>query len=128
MMNTKTLISAHASLHGTITTKQSIIIQGHMEGLLSSDECVTIDQEGSCHGEIVAKEIVIKGSFDGKVTCDLLTISNRGHFKGHIESYLLVVEAKGSFEGTRHITEKKWASPKKERKPIAHLDTENILL
>jgi len=127
-MNDLTLISSHASLQGSITTKHSIVIQGHVEGLLSSDECVTIDKEGSCHGEIVAKEIVIKGFFDGKVTCDLLSISNGGIFKGHIESYLLVIEQKGSFEGTRHIIEKQWNPPKKEREPIAHLDTENILL
>jgi len=127
-MNEITLIAPNISLQGKITSQQPIVIQAQIEGRLYSDTSVIVDISGQCKGEIVAKEIVIKGFFEGKVTCDLLTICNGGIFKGDIKSHLLVIEQKGSFEGSRHIIEPQWNSPKKEREPIAHLDTENILL
>lgn len=92
-----TVIGKDALLRGTLEAEGAVRIDGRLEGDLSTAGDVIIGESGFVQGTIVAKNVTIAGSLQGKVEArgkmDLLPTAN---VQGEIKMALLVVE-EGAF-------------------------------
>ena len=99
----QTVISKGVKLEGTISCETDLVLFGEAQGKVEAKENVCVDVGGSFKGEVIAKNLVIKGTFEGKADCDSVEILQGGRFIGDISSRLLMIEAKGYFEGKSDV-------------------------
>lgn len=99
----QTVISKGVKLEGTISCETDLVLFGDAKGKIEAKENVCVDVGGVFKGEVVAKNLVVKGIFEGKADCDSVEILKGGRFIGDICSRLLMIEAKGYFEGKSEV-------------------------
>ncbi|GEM_PF-1466517 len=122
-------IASQTSFQGIIHTHEPLKIQGIVEGKIFSDSSVWIESKGFIKGEIYAKEVIVEGKCEGEITCEHLILKAYSHFKGDVKSTQFSMEAKALFEGKSTLLAlDDTDASKKQRKPIAPFDTENVLL
>lgn len=81
-------------IKGEISGKEDLILDGVLEGKLDmSGACVTIGPNGKIKADIVAREIIVRGSVDGKLTGrDRVQISSTGSVVGEVQTERLAIE------------------------------------
>ena len=98
-----TTIAAGTSVIGDFTLRDSLHIDGSLNGDINSEGDVTIGKNGKLEGNIRAKHVVVSGQFGGSITCDRLEIVSEGRVTGEVETAQLVIEAGGQFSGASRI-------------------------
>jgi cytoskeletal protein CcmA (bactofilin family) len=98
-----TIIAAGTSIVGDITLKDSLHVDGSLNGDVISESDVSIGRNGKLDGSIRAKHVVVSGQFGGSITCDRLEIVSEGRVTGEVEAAQLVIEAGGQFSGASRI-------------------------
>ena len=98
-----TTIAAGTSVVGDFTLRDSLHIDGSLNGDITSEGDVTIGKNGKLEGNIRAKHVVVSGQFGGSITCDRLEIVSQGRVIGEVETAQLVIEAGGQFSGASRI-------------------------
>lgn len=97
------VIAAGTKIIGDVSAKDSLFIDGEIEGTVSSDGTITIGKHGYVSGNIRTKRIVIGGSMKGKLECDICEILTSGQMRGDVYSSSLVIEAGGTLEGSSYV-------------------------
>ena len=96
--NAVTIIAQGTKINGIIES-ESINIYGHFEGTLKSQNTVTIAEKGYAKGEIYAQTLVVSGTVDGKASCDIIEVLEKGVLNGSIVVEELIIEKGGFFQG-----------------------------
>lgn len=97
----ETLIGRSCEIKGDITAKNTIRVDGRVEGHLKSSETVIIAENASVKGDIEAKFVVIGGKVTGDVIATArLEILNTGELYGDIRTPKLMIAEGVVFEGT----------------------------
>jgi cytoskeletal protein CcmA (bactofilin family) len=97
----ETLIGKSCEIKGDITSKNTIRVDGKVEGHIKSSETVVVAENASVKGDIEAKYIVIGGRVTGDVIAAAkLEILNTGELYGDIRTPKLVIAEGVVFEGT----------------------------
>lgn len=94
-----TIIAAGTKIKGDITLSSSLHIDGEIEGIIHSDNIITIGTKGQVNGDIIAESLVINGIFKGSAESNSVEILPKGDVKGKLTYRELTIEKGASFEG-----------------------------
>ncbi len=95
-----TVIGVEVQVKGNLHNKGSILINGHVEGEIKSDENVTVGEAATVNGPIIAKSILVSGSVTGTVEASEKTeIDPTGTISGDIKTKTLIVRDGAIFNG-----------------------------
>jgi len=119
METQQTVIGKEATIEGTLTIKNSVLIDGNIRGELSSTETVTIGGDGKMNGNVHGKNIVIGGKVEGSVTAtERVKLESNAKLDGDIITMKLVIEEGARFEGSCSMSgQKSGAAAKPDTTP-----------
>ena len=101
--NGATIIAAGTKIKGDMTLSSSLHVDGEIEGIIHSDNIITIGTKGRISGEITAKSLVINGVFRGVADSESVEILPKGDVKGKLTYSELTIEKGASFAGETAI-------------------------
>lgn len=116
-----TIIAAGTKISGDITLTSSLHIDGEIEGIIKSDNIVTIGIKGSMKGEVKARSFVINGSFEGAAESKSIEILPKGSVRGKLTYTELTIEKGGSFEGETKLQSSEKPAEQKVSQLNAHI-------
>ena len=106
-MKIDTIIGHNVCLEGTLTSKETLRIDGKVKGKIECDGSILIGTEGRVEAEVIADNVYIAGELRGNVTANnYLEINESGKVFGDITTAKLVVDQGVVFEGRCHMISK----------------------
>ena len=113
-----TLIGNGTIFEGTLTSKESICVEGTVRGKISCQGSVIIGEKGRVDAEIFADTVLLGGEVNGNIVSRTkLEITTSGKLRGDIKTGSLIIAEGVLFEGKcQMITEA----------PSAHRSEEGI--
>jgi cytoskeletal protein CcmA (bactofilin family) len=113
-----TIITECTQIHGSIKGCGMIHIDGAIHGNLEVEEVVVVGLKGFVYGDIRSKKVIIGGTVEGSIVCDLLEVRQTGTVSDKITAQEMIadgtVNAEINVEKSIHITDN------------AHITTNNI--
>ena len=88
-------ISQGIKIKGEVTGSEDLFVDGVVEGKLSltTNSCLTIGPNGSVKADVVAREVVVRGKIEGKVTGrDRVQLWSTGQVTGEVQTERLSIE------------------------------------
>jgi len=88
-------ISQGIKIKGEVTGTEDLFVDGLVEGKLNltANSCLTIGPNGSVKADLTAREIIVRGTVEGKVTArDKLQIWSTGQITGEVQTDRLAIE------------------------------------
>ena len=118
LQSISTLISDGCILDGNIKAPAYARIDGQITGDIMVDEGLIIGENGSVHGNIITKEMVVYGTVTGNLQVNSLEIKASGKITGEIRTQTLLVENGAVYNGSLSMTQNnKLAQTHKLQKP-----------
>lgn len=103
-----TIVGSSVHLTGSIKDSSDIVIFGSVDGEVSSDQKIVIEESARVKGPITGREILVSGVVTGTVTAkDRLELSPTGVIKGNIDTNTLLIHSGASFIGKCNMPDKK---------------------
>jgi cytoskeletal protein CcmA (bactofilin family) len=93
------LLGQGCSFKGTLTFHGTVLIDGTVEGEVSTDDVILIGQQGSVIGDVRGGEVVIGGRLEGTVNAKKVYLKSGGTMKGTLVTAALEVEDGAWFDG-----------------------------
>jgi cytoskeletal protein CcmA (bactofilin family) len=95
-----TVISKDAVFEGTLTSKDSVRIDGRLTGQVSSEGTITVGSTGRVDGNLTAKQIVTAGVISGGIKAsEKVELKGTSRLEGDLLTVRLVIEDGARFEG-----------------------------
>ncbi len=82
-------------IKGEVTGSEDLFVDGYVEGklTLTTNSSLTIGPNGSVKADLNAREIIVRGKVEGKVTArDKLLIGSTGQITGEVQTDRLAIE------------------------------------
>jgi cytoskeletal protein CcmA (bactofilin family) len=101
----ETLLGRSMVLHGDLSGKEDLLIEGEFEGTISLHEhCLTVGPHGQVKAEIHARQVVIQGTVNGNVTArERIEIRKSGNVVGDLVAAAIAIEDGAYFKGSIDI-------------------------
>jgi cytoskeletal protein CcmA (bactofilin family) len=113
--NTAT-IGPSMNIKGEIRTREELLVDGEVEGLLESQSLLTVGHNGKVRANIKAREVVIFGSVRGDVeVTEKIAIREQGSLIGNIKSAGISIDDGAYFKGSIDIVR---PEPKVTTRPV----------
>jgi cytoskeletal protein CcmA (bactofilin family) len=97
-------LSKDVSIKGDVTFSSAMLLDGEVDGTISSSGALTIGTNGKVSGDIEAGFVIVQGSVDGNVLAsERCALVGGASLRGDIESPRLVVDENSSFVGRATI-------------------------
>lgn len=93
-----TIISRDLVIEGDLTSNGLIEVEGGINGTIRGN-AVVLREESIVNGTIIANNLNIRGSFEGAIKAQNLSISAKAKILGNIEYHTLSVEDGASIDG-----------------------------
>ncbi|MFH1368071.1 MAG: polymer-forming cytoskeletal protein [Elusimicrobiota bacterium] len=104
----ETIIGAETVFHGTIQSKNSIRIDGKLEGGISEASGIIVGEKGQVQGDIAARIVIVGGKVTGNITASHnLEILPKAQVYGDVHCALLSIGEGATFEGNCVMTTEK---------------------
>jgi cytoskeletal protein CcmA (bactofilin family) len=104
-------ISQGIRIKGEVTGTEDLFVDGYVEGKLNltANCCLTVGPNGNVKADLVAREIIVRGRVEGKVTArDRLQIGSTGEITGEVQTDRLAIEdgalLQGKVEAGKQVT------------------------
>ena len=98
------LLSRGVSIKGSVKFRNELLIDGEVEGTITSTGILTIGEHAQIHGEIRVKSVKVRGSVQGDIfateRCELQAGCT---LRGDIEAPRLVVDENVTFFGSAKV-------------------------
>ncbi len=103
--NQSTVLGGSLVLKGELSGKEDLLIEGQFEGSLDVPEhCVTVGAQGRLKADVRARQVVVHGSVEGKVTArDKIDLRKSGNVIGDLVSASVSIEDGAYFKGSIEI-------------------------
>ena len=88
---TKSVLVSDVKVKGNITEKESIIIDGEIEGNINA-ELVETFENSNVKGNILSKNAMVGGKLKGDINADRVHIKNTANVEGSIKQKTLSIE------------------------------------
>lgn len=89
-----------------INSEGSLHVDGQIDGIIETDNEVSIGCQGKVKGLVKAQKIVVSGTLEGKIVCEKIEVLATGKLLGEIFCGEILIEAGGKFIGeSRELTE-----------------------
>ena len=127
MKTPATLAMIGSSIHikGDVTSEESLVIQGQVEGTVTlKQHNLIIGQEGKVNATVYGQTITIEGTLKGDVFGDeRVIIKKTGDIRGNISAPQVSMEEGAKFKGSMDMDYKPTAvpAPRKEPEPVSVL-------
>lgn len=100
-----TVVGKGTEFIGTLKTKETVRIEGHVDGEVESDGTFIVGFGGRVDGKINAENILIGGEVHGDLfATGKIEINPTGKVYGNIHTKELIVDEKALFTGTCEMT------------------------
>ncbi|HEV2177303.1 MAG TPA: polymer-forming cytoskeletal protein [Terriglobia bacterium] len=101
----QTVLGRSVVLKGELSGNEDLLIEGQFEGTINvKDHTLTVGPQGQVKSEIHARQVVIHGSVDGKVSArDKIEIRKTGNVVGDLVSAGVAIEDGAYFKGSIEI-------------------------
>src|SRR5712691_642399 len=88
-------ISQGIKIKGEVTGSEDLFVDGMVEGKLSltTNSCLTIGPNGHVKADVLAREVIVRGKIEGKVTGrDKVQLWSTGQVTGEVQTDRLAIE------------------------------------
>jgi cytoskeletal protein CcmA (bactofilin family) len=95
-------ISQGIKIKGEVTGTEDLFVDGVVEGKLNltANCCLTVGPNGNVKADLIAREIIVRGRVEGKVTArDKLQIGSTGQITGEVQTDRLAIEDGATLRG-----------------------------
>lgn len=106
-----TVIAEHCTLEGDLTTKNSIKVDGRIQGTLRAESRAIIGETGSVKGDVHAADLLVLGRLEGNVFAQRLHLHPSAQIHGNIEADTLQVDPGARYQGSVTMRDAGAASP-----------------
>jgi cytoskeletal protein CcmA (bactofilin family) len=104
------------NIKGEIRSREELLVDGEVEGLLESQSLLTVGPNGKVRANIKAREVVIFGSVRGDVeVTEKIAIREQGSLIGNIKSAGISIDDGAYFKGSIDIVR---PEPKVTTRPV----------
>jgi cytoskeletal protein CcmA (bactofilin family) len=93
--NAAACIGRGIRIKGEVTGTEDLFVDGQVEGRLNltTNSCLTVGPNGDVKADLTAREIIVRGKVEGKVTArDKLLIGSTGQINGEVQTDRLAIE------------------------------------
>lgn len=98
--NISTLIGEGCHIQGNIHAKNSIKVDGHIQGNLTIEGSVIMGEKSHVQGDITCADLIVLGRLDGNITARQLQLKHTAQIYGNIEAQILQVEPGAIYQGS----------------------------
>ena len=104
MANPTNVLSSGIEIIGSIRFSNDMIIDGKIEGEITSDKGrVTIGENATIKGDVTAGEVKVYGKVEGKITSERCELKDKSRINGDIKSKVFSMEEGASLSGRTEI-------------------------
>lgn len=101
----KNLLSADVEIKGSIKFQNELIIDGKVEGEITSTGVLTVGENAEIRGEIKTKSVTVLGKVHGNITVEeRCELKGRAVLQGDLKAARLVIEDGATFVGKSEVT------------------------
>ena len=101
----KCILSGDVEIEGSITFQKELLIDGKVQGQITSDGVLTIGENAVIRGEIKAKSIIIFGKVRGNiVAAERCELKSKCILQGDLKAARLLMEEEATFIGQSEVT------------------------
>lgn len=112
----KNVLSADVEIKGSIKFTNELIIDGKVEGEITSAGVLTVGENAEIRGEIKTKSVTVFGKVHGNITVDeRCELKARAVLQGDLKAARLVIEEGATFVGKSEVTPNKIAMKQPEQ-------------
>src|SRR2546427_12510751 len=104
-------ISQGIKIKGEVTGSEDLYVDGVVEGklTLTTNSCLTVGPNGSVKADLNAREIIVRGKVEGKITArDKVQLGSTGQVTGEVQTDRLTIEdgelLRGKVEAGKQLT------------------------
>src|SRR3954465_328656 len=116
--NPKNLLSADVEIKGSIKFQNELIIDGKVEGEITSSGVLTVGENAEIRGEIKTKSVTVLGKVHGNITVEeRCELKGRAVLQGDLKAARLVIEDGATFVGKSEVTPVKGGVKTESRPP-----------
>lgn len=113
------------TLKGELSAKEDLVIEGQFEGTIDvAEHTITVGPQGQVKSEIRARQVVVHGSVNGKITArEKIDIRRTGNVTGDLQAAGVAIEDGAYFKGSIEILREghaEAASRAAAGHPVAH--------
>jgi cytoskeletal protein CcmA (bactofilin family) len=98
-------VSQGIKIKGELTGSEDLFVDGHVEGSITlTNSVVTVGPNATVKAEIIAREVVVRGKVDGKITgTEKIQIWNTARVHGDMKSERIAVEEGAELHGSMEV-------------------------
>ena len=101
------LLSSGVSIKGDVTFRTELVIDGKVDGTITSKGTLTVGQHARIRGEIRAGSVTVQGTVEGNVfASERCALEAGATLRGDIEAPRLAVDENATFLGSAKISTK----------------------
>jgi cytoskeletal protein CcmA (bactofilin family) len=98
------VIGPSMTMKGEIRTREELVVEGEVEGLLESHSSITVGANGKVKANIKAREVAIFGSVKGNIeVTEKIAIRGKGSLIGDIKTAGISIDDGAYFKGSIDI-------------------------
>jgi len=111
-------LSTHVEIKGSLTFSQELLLEGRVEGDVTSTAPLTIGEKAFVKGTIKTRSIIVSGRVEGNITVqERCQVKSTATILGNITAATCSIEAGAVFCGRSHIQPPAAASTPPANKP-----------
>jgi cytoskeletal protein CcmA (bactofilin family) len=108
--NTKNILSSDVEIKGSIKFQNELMVDGKIEGEITSAGTLTVGENAEIKGEIKTKSVTVLGKVHGNITVEeRCELKSHAVLYGDLKATRLVIEEGATFVGKSEVTPNKVA-------------------
>jgi cytoskeletal protein CcmA (bactofilin family) len=119
--SSKNVLAADVEIKGSIKFQNDLIVDGKVEGEITSSGVLTVGENAEIRGEIKTKSATVFGKVHGNITVEeRCELKSRAVLQGDLKAARLVIEEGATFVGKSEVTPNKGAirAPEASSRPV----------